>query len=131
PVAPPFSPAFKTGLLGLDFVDTNGDGSASVTINSWSGLIDSASAMSIFAVAIPCAGVGCTGSVAPVTNGPLTHATGVSTDIGNTLSFDLSSGDSVTVHTRFEVTPVPVPAALWLFGGSLLGLLGIARRKPA
>ncbi len=27
-------------------------------------------------------------------------------------------------------TPVPVPAALWLFGSGLLGLAGIARRKP-
>lgn len=26
-------------------------------------------------------------------------------------------------------TPVPVPAALWLFGSGLLGLIGVARRK--
>jgi len=29
------------------------------------------------------------------------------------------------------LTPVPVPAAVWLFGSGLLGLLGIARRKAA
>lgn len=28
-----------------------------------------------------------------------------------------------------SVTPVPVPAAVWLFGSGLLGLAGIARRK--
>jgi len=28
-----------------------------------------------------------------------------------------------------SVTPVPVPAAVWLFGSGLLGLVGIARRK--
>ncbi len=28
----------------------------------------------------------------------------------------------------WEVTPVPVPAALWLFAGGLLGLLGMSRR---
>lgn len=27
------------------------------------------------------------------------------------------------------VTPVPVPAAVWLFGSGLLGLVGVARRK--
>lgn len=27
------------------------------------------------------------------------------------------------------VTPVPIPAAVWLFGSGLLGLIGIARRK--
>ena len=29
------------------------------------------------------------------------------------------------------VTPVPVPAAAWLFGSGLLGLIGVARRKKA
>lgn len=32
---------------------------------------------------------------------------------------------------RFDVAPVPVPAAVWLFGSGLLGLVGIARRKKA
>ena len=36
---------------------------------------------------------------------------------GNTLAVDLA--------------PVPVPAAVWLFGSGLLGLVGIARRKTA
>ena len=30
---------------------------------------------------------------------------------------------------RLQLTPVPVPAAVWLFGSGLLGLIGIARRK--
>jgi hypothetical protein len=131
PISPAFDPALKSGLLGFEFEDTNGDGSASVTINSWDGLIDDVSAMSLFATAIPCSGAGCTGSVAPVTDGPTLHAAGVNTDIGIDLSFVLSKGDSITVTTRFEVTPVPVPAAIWLFGSGLLGLVGIARRKEA
>jgi hypothetical protein len=28
------------------------------------------------------------------------------------------------------VTAVPIPAAIWLFGSGLLGLIGIARKKP-
>ena len=31
----------------------------------------------------------------------------------------------------FVNNPVPVPAAIWLFGSGLLGLVGIARRKNA
>lgn len=34
------------------------------------------------------------------------------------------------VHTG-DVSAVPVPAAIWLFGSGLLGLVGIARRKKA
>jgi len=33
------------------------------------------------------------------------------------------SGDSPEIET------VPIPAAAWLFGSGLLGLVGIARRK--
>lgn len=32
---------------------------------------------------------------------------------------------------HFLVKPVPVPAAVWLFGSGLLGLVGMARRKKA
>ena len=37
--------------------------------------------------------------------------------------------DNVTIST--EVAAVPVPAAVWLFGSGLLGLIGLARRKKA
>jgi hypothetical protein len=30
-----------------------------------------------------------------------------------------------------EVNPVPIPAAVWLFGSGLIGLIGIARRRKA
>jgi hypothetical protein len=30
-----------------------------------------------------------------------------------------------------EISQVPLPAAVWLFGSGLLGLVGIARRKKA
>jgi hypothetical protein len=30
---------------------------------------------------------------------------------------------------RAEFTVVPVPAALWLFGSGLIGLIGVARRR--
>lgn len=33
--------------------------------------------------------------------------------------------------TGFEVSAVPVPSAVWLFGSGLIGLIGIARKKAA
>ena len=33
--------------------------------------------------------------------------------------------------TTMTVNPVPIPAAVWLFGSGLIGLIGIARRKKA
>ena len=35
------------------------------------------------------------------------------------------------VYATWTVTPVPLPAALWLFATGLLGLIGVARRKKA
>jgi len=39
--------------------------------------------------------------------------------------------DSGVYYDNINFSPVPVPAALWLFGSGLLGLVGIARRKKA
>ena len=47
------------------------------------------------------------------------------------MSFELTAGDTAEFTTNFEVTPVPVPAAVWLFGSGLLGLIGVAKRKKA
>lgn len=40
--------------------------------------------------------------------------------------FDIGSGNSMHV---VSVSSVPVPAAVWLFGSGLVGLIGFARRK--
>ena len=34
-------------------------------------------------------------------------------------------------YASFEVTAVPLPAAAWLFGYGLLGLIGVSRRTKA
>ena len=39
--------------------------------------------------------------------------------------------DNVQIFADVEVSAVPVPAAVWLFGSGLLGLIGVARRKTA
>lgn len=45
----------------------------------------------------------------------------------------LLGGNGSTVLGSFSLAPsaVPVPAAVWLFGSGLLGLIGVARRKTA
>jgi len=58
---------------------------------------------------------------------------------GLNISFSMngspSVGDAFTSNQLFSGnvvnSPVPVPAAVWLFGSGLLGLAGIARRKNA
>ena len=47
---------------------------------------------------------------------------------GLNVNFDIGSGNSLTVT---QVSTVPVPAAVWLFGSGLIGLAGLARRKKA
>ena len=34
-------------------------------------------------------------------------------------------------YTAAPISSVPVPAAIWLFGSGLLGLIGVARRKKS
>lgn len=45
-------------------------------------------------------------------------------------AFDSFAGNSFTSFS-YEVSAVPVPAAVWLFGSGLLGLVGMARRRKA
>jgi hypothetical protein len=40
------------------------------------------------------------------------------------------SGGIEVDHLQYGLNAVPVPAAFWLFGSGLLGLVGVARRKP-
>ena len=52
-----------------------------------------------------------------------------------TFTYDLTAnnptGTGVTGFSAFDLSPspVPVPAAVWLFGSALLGLVGLGRRK--
>ena len=62
---------------------------------------------------------------------PLATIGGVLTEgafTGIQVHLDIGSGNSLYVDS---ISAVPVPAAVWLFGSGLLGLIGIARRKKA
>jgi len=39
------------------------------------------------------------------------------------------SGDVFQASGAFQVEPLPIPSAIWLFGSGLLGLIGITRRN--
>jgi hypothetical protein len=129
PVGSPFgTPAEKSGSLGATFQDLNNSGSATLSNISWAGKIDGIDAMSLFSGDFSCGGAGCISNIFPVSDGPLS-STGVSTNIGIHLAFDLTAGDKASFTTSFEVVPVPIPAAFWLFGSGLLGLGAFARRR--
>lgn len=49
--------------------------------------------------------------------------------IGLMIRFSLTAGDTVAITSNFEVTPVPVPAAVWLFSSGLVAMVGVIRRK--
>ena len=45
--------------------------------------------------------------------------------------FDPDSDESIYLSSTLSIgpSPIPVPAAIWLFGSGLLGLLGLSRRR--
>ncbi len=58
------------------------------------------------------------------------NVTSVGTNTYN-VAFENQAGDFfvVDVKAQPDVPQVPVPAAVWLFGSGLIGLVGIARRR--
>ncbi|MBI1194976.1 MAG: hypothetical protein GC138_03925 [Gammaproteobacteria bacterium] len=132
PVASGFSPALQSGSVGLTLTDTNSDGQAQLDTQSWTGLIDASAAMSLFTTdPLMCfgfGGTGCSASIAPVSSGPLNYAIGIQNSMAIDLAFNLSAGDTVSVTTHYSVSPVPVPAAVWLFASALAPLAASLRR---
>ena len=64
--------------------------------------------------------------------------TGAVTLGANTISNDCNVFNGGTTRTDYsssgfnaQVAAVPIPAALWLFGSGLIGLIGISRRTPS
>jgi len=59
-------------------------------------------------------------------------ATGaVGESIGIRLGGAILTGQTIFDNVRLSSSAVPVPAAVWLFGSGLLGLIGVARKKAA
>ncbi len=49
----------------------------------------------------------------------------------NAFSGGLTVSEAGGIPTLLPYAPVPLPAAVWMFGSGLLGLIGVARRKSA
>ncbi len=119
---------------GVSDSTSDDDDSAQLSNLAITGLIDGSDVMNIFAgglsCGIPIGSNGCSASLgADSVNGPALWTGGIGASIGIRLDFDLSAGDTASLITAFDVQPVPVPAAIWLFGSGLLGLAGLARRR--
>lgn len=67
------------------------------------------------------------GSLAKIDRGRVTECTSLDSGIC-VRDFDIGS-ISDSPGTWSSTTAVPVPAAVWLFGSGLIGLLGVAKRK--
>ena len=46
-------------------------------------------------------------------------------------SMTSTASNEYSLHLEGQITSVPVPAAVWLFGSGLFGLIGFVRRKTA
>jgi len=135
PITPPLSSSLYGGSLSATLTDTNGDLSASlqpISTPIYRGTIDGSTTLQLFAIGLNCFGssAGCTatGSDSSGLPGPTLAGPAVNSSIGTLLSFNLSAGDTVVFNTRFDVVPVPLPAALPLFSMGLIGLLGLRRK---
>jgi hypothetical protein len=55
--------------------------------------------------------------------------TATATDAYSTIAFNFMNDPSVYHLDNVDVTPTPIPAAFWLLGSGLAGLVGIRRRS--
>jgi hypothetical protein len=61
------------------------------------------------------------------------EATSATLQAVNTTNYEVTFANGVSQVYSFDAIPtvVPVPAAVWLFGSGLIGLVGLARRKTS
>lgn len=50
-------------------------------------------------------------------------------DAPDNWSWDILYLDDRVTLTAIDMPAVPIPAAVWMFGSGLIGLIGLARRK--
>ena len=130
------SPAIPNGLMrgsiGYSLTDNNSNGATLATSGAsiYQGTIDGNVARTLWNPSTSFSTFS-TGASSIDFGFPTREAAPESIDsnIGILITFSLTPGDSVAFTSNFDVVPVPVPAAVWLFGSGLLGLFGLSRRK--
>jgi hypothetical protein len=133
-IAPAIPNGAMRGSIGFSLTDNNDNGATLVTSGAsiYKGMIDGNLARTLWD---PSTSFTTTSSTASsISFGFPTRETApesVDSTIGILITFSLTDGDSVAFTSNFDVqpAPVPVPAAVWLFGSGLLGLFGVSRRK--
>jgi hypothetical protein len=119
----------QTGATGT-FFDSNGSTTiaalgAPSTSGTWNnGGISSVAVGSAGAFYNVLANTAATG-----TSGGVPHGTAVTTTYAG--FWFLSSAGQLTYNIVAEAAPVPLPAAVWLLGSGLMGLIGVGRRRRA
>jgi len=83
---------------------------------------------------ICCSGTGDPNSFKDIGGSLVMSLWGANWDYGDGSAFNSDAplpylGSTLGMDLRVELTAVPVPAAVWLFGSGLLGLVAVARRK--
>ena len=100
---------------------------------SWTPLVSGETAAHFHGPALPNQNAGVQVNIGVGSN-PAIGSAVLTTQQGSDLLSDLwyvniHSNDFPSGEIRGQVNVVPVPAAVWLFGSGVLGLIGIARRK--
>ncbi len=134
-VSPAIVNPLMRGSVGLTLTDNNDDGATLTDASGasiYKALIDGNSARTLWDAPISF-GTSSTTSANTDFGFPTREVAPESVDstIGITMMFTLTAGDSASFTSNFNVipSPVPVPAAAWLFGSGLLGLGAAARRR--
>lgn len=137
------APYYYNGSTGSWYstLPITGSTTAGLDMSGWDTAWDTQSSVSMAAIAwqpLNCAELGCTGYTFMdgigrfQWDGVYGHA--YTLDYASTVPpVDPSCFCQYPTYTHLEgivaAAPVPIPAAAWLFGSGLMGLLGLARRK--
>ena len=124
------STATGVGLMTFDDVTRQFDWNV-----SWNGLLGNVTVAHFHGPALPGVNASPVVTISTATNPSLGAAVLTAPQAADLLSglwyINIHSDRNSGGEIRGQVNVVPIPAAVWLFGSGLIGLIGIARKKKA